>query len=64
MTHPFQMIYVTQHVTFQIHMCKILIEELSSCTTLEEKLIYDEDYQDLTKSKLKSLTKRHSDFIR
>ncbi|CAH1380144.1 unnamed protein product [Tenebrio molitor] len=64
MAHPFQMIYVTQHVTFQMYMCKILIEELSSCKTLEEKLIYDEDYQDLTKLRLKSLIKRHSDFIR
>ncbi|KAJ3620031.1 hypothetical protein MTP99_004025 [Tenebrio molitor] len=64
MAYPFQMIYVTQHVTFQMYMCKILIEELSSCKTLEEKLIYDEDYQDLTKLRLKSLIKRHSDFIR
>jgi hypothetical protein len=64
MAHPFQMIYVTEHVTFQMYMCKILIEELSSCKTLEEKLIYDEDYQDLTKLRLKSLIKRHSDFIR
>jgi hypothetical protein len=62
--HAYEMIYVTQHVKFQIYMCETFIQEMTDSTDSEETLMYDADYQQLTESRLKSLIKRHCDFIR
>jgi hypothetical protein len=63
-THAYEMIYVTQHVKFQIYMCQTFIQAMTDGTDSEERLMYDADYQHLTESRLKSLIKRHCDFIR
>ncbi|XP_068899639.1 uncharacterized protein [Tenebrio molitor] len=62
--HAYQTIYTTQHVKFQIYMYKTLIQKMTDRTDLEENLIYDGDYQELTESSLKFLINRHCDFIR
>jgi hypothetical protein len=64
MAHPYQVIYTTQHVKFQIYMCKTFIQKMTDQTDLEENLIYDGDYQESTESRLKFLINRHCDFIR
>jgi hypothetical protein len=62
--HGYEMIYFTQHVKFQIYMCETFIQAMTHGTDFEETLIYNADYQQLIESKLKSLIKRHCDFIR
>jgi hypothetical protein len=62
--HAYEMIYVTQHVKFQIYMCQTFIQAMTDGTDSEETLMYDADYQHLTESRLKYLIKRHCDFIR
>jgi hypothetical protein len=64
MAHPYQVIYTTQHAKFQIYMYKTFIQKMTDRTDLEEKLIYDGDYQESTESRLKFLINRHCDFIR
>ncbi|KAJ3620107.1 hypothetical protein MTP99_004097 [Tenebrio molitor] len=64
MAHAYEMIYTTQHVKFQMYMCKAFIQAMTDGTDSEETLMYDADYQQLTESRLKSLIKRHCDFIR
>jgi hypothetical protein len=64
MAHPYQVIYTTQHVKFQIYMCKTFIQKMTDRTDLEEILLYDGDYQESTESRLKFLINRHCDFIR
>jgi hypothetical protein len=59
MAHPYQVIYTTQHVKFQIYMCKTFIQKMTDQTDLEENLIYDGDYQESTESRLKFLINRH-----
>jgi hypothetical protein len=62
--HGYEMIYFTQHVKFQIYMCETFIQAMTDGTDFEETLIYNADYQQLIESRLKSLIKRHCDFIR
>jgi hypothetical protein len=62
--HPYEVIYGTQHVKFQMYMCKTFIQEMTDGTDSEETLMYNADYQQLTESRLKSLIKRHCEFIR
>jgi hypothetical protein len=62
--HAYQIIYTTQHVKFQIYMCKTFIQKMTDRTDLEENLIYDRDYQELIESRLKFFINRHCDFIR
>jgi hypothetical protein len=62
--HAYQIIYTTQHVKFQIYMCKIFIQKMTDHTDLEENVIYDGDYQELIESRLKFFINRHCDFIR
>jgi hypothetical protein len=62
--HCYEVIYATQHVKFQIYMCKTFIQEMTHGSDSEETLIYNADYQQLIESRLKSLIKRHCDFIR
>jgi hypothetical protein len=64
MAHAYEMIYTTQHVKFQMYMCKAFIQAMTDGTDSEETLMYDADYQQVTESRLKSLIKRHCDFIR
>jgi hypothetical protein len=45
-------------------MCQTFIQAMTDGTDSEETLMYDADYQQLTESRLKSLIKRHCDFIR
>jgi hypothetical protein len=62
--HSYEVIYATQHVKFQIYMCKTFIQEMTIGTDSEEVLIYNAYYQQLTESRLKFLINRHCDFIR
>jgi hypothetical protein len=62
--HAYEMIYITQHVKFQTYMCETFIPAMTDGTDFEETLIYNADYQQLIESRLKSLIKRHCDFIR
>ncbi|CAH1380156.1 unnamed protein product, partial [Tenebrio molitor] len=62
--HSYEVIYATQHVKFQIYMCKTFIQEMTIGTNSEEMLIYNAYYQQLTESRLKFLINRHCDFIR
>jgi hypothetical protein len=45
-------------------MCETFIQAMTDGTDFEETLIYNADYQQLIESRLKSLIKRHCDFIR
>jgi hypothetical protein len=62
--HPYELIYMTQHVKFQMYMCKTFIQEMTDGTDSEETLMYNADYQQLTELRLKLLIKRHCEFIR
>jgi hypothetical protein len=62
--HAYQVIYVTQHVKFQMYMSNALIESLGSDVEGWENLIRDKVYQEQIESKLKMIIDRHCEFIR
>jgi hypothetical protein len=62
--HGYQVIYVTQHIKFQMYMLNALIEKLGSDVEDSENLIRDKVYQEQIESKLKMIIDRHCDLIR
>jgi hypothetical protein len=63
--HGYQIIYVFQHMKFQIYMFNKYVEELTKgFKTCEWKLLSDEVYQNEVNFRLKFLVKRHCDFLR
>jgi hypothetical protein len=62
--HAYQVIYITQHVKFQMYMNNALIESLGSDVEGWESLIRDKVYQEQIESKLKMIIDRHCDFVR
>jgi hypothetical protein len=62
--HGYQVIYVTQHIKFQMYMLNALIERLRSDVEDSYNLIRNEVYQKQIESKLKMIIERHCDVIR
>ena len=67
MGHPFQILYITQQVKFQMYLFNKYIEEVCSVDEGEKKgksLVDDEKYQEEIKLRLKLLVRRHCEFKR
>jgi hypothetical protein len=62
--HGYQVIYITQHIKFQMYMLNALIERLSSDDEDSHNLIRDDAYQEHIESKLKMIIERHCELIR
>jgi hypothetical protein len=60
----YQIIYITQHIKFQMYMLNALIERLGSDVEDSHNLIRDDVYQEHIESKLKMIINRHCDLIR
>ena len=66
-THPFQILYITQHAKFQMYLFNKYVEEVCCVhekENLEENLLDDEIYQEEVRLRLKFLVRRHCDFKR
>jgi hypothetical protein len=61
---PYQTIYATQQVKFQIYLCNAFIEGLNTNVEELEVLIRDKMYQEEIGSKLNMIIDRHCVFIR
>jgi hypothetical protein len=62
--HSYQIIYITQHIKFQMYMLNAHIERLGSDVEDSHNLIRDDVYQEHIESKLKMIIDRHCDLIR
>ncbi|RZC39024.1 hypothetical protein BDFB_005188 [Asbolus verrucosus] len=63
--YPYIVIYITQHVKFQLYMFNKYIKELmDDYDGAEERLICTEGYQKEIEFRLKFLIERHNEFIR
>ncbi|KAJ3657159.1 hypothetical protein Zmor_016181 [Zophobas morio] len=66
-THPFQILYITQHAKFQIYLFNKYVGEVCcvyEAENVEENLVDDEIYQQEVRLKLKLQVRRHCDFKR
>ena len=65
--HPYQIVYITQVMKFQMYLFNNYIEEVCSMYEEEkdeENLVNDQKYQEEINLKLKLLVRRHCDFKR
>ncbi|KAJ3657117.1 hypothetical protein Zmor_016145 [Zophobas morio] len=67
MAHPFQVLYVSQHLKFQMYLFNKYIEDvcfMDGKENEEENLVDDQEYQEEIKLRLKLVVRRHCEFKR
>ncbi|XP_063914393.1 uncharacterized protein LOC135130874 [Zophobas morio] len=66
MAHPFQVLYVSQHLKFQMYLFNKYIEDVCFMDGKEneEDLVDDQEYQEEIKLRLRLVVRRHCEFKR